>query len=271
VLEGDGLADGISVSDGEVSVNLLPLVGRGLALLQSWGLLADVEVPTLSAEGDPDEQRAALSAALGRELPAGFGQLVVYEGEAVANAQESVQSAQQLLAAAKRALWLIAVLVVVLTAATILLAPRRWRAVLVLSVGTAAALVVLRVATRQAVDDAGDLAARPGGKAAIESILGGASQSLVRAFGVVLLVALVATVIALYALRWRRQDLVLVGAVALGAAVVALAGVSVWSLLIGVAVGIATAIVARRLGSGPEPSSVEVPPPDAPAAATAIG
>ena len=178
-------------------------------------------MPTLTPDGDPAEQNAALSAALGRDIPAGFGQLVVYRGEAVSDAQESVQSAQQLLAAAKRALWLIAILVVVLTAAAILIAPRRWRAVLVLSVGTAAALVVLRGATRQAVDEAQDLAPRPGGKAAIEAILGGASQSLLRVFGIVLLIALVATVVALFALRWRRQDLVLVGAVALGAAVVA--------------------------------------------------
>ncbi len=215
----------------------------------------------MTPDGDPAEQIAALSAALGRDIPAGFGQLVVYRGEAVSDAQESVQSAQQLLAAAKRALWLIAILVVVLTAAAILIAPRRWRAVLVLSVGTAAALVVLRGATRQAVDEAQDLAPRPGGKAAIEAILGGASQSLLRVFGIVLLIALVATVVALFALRWRRQDLVLVGAVALGAAVVALAGVSIWSLLIGVAVGIAAGIVANRLvvelaaalGGGPAP------------------
>ena len=271
VLQGDGLADGITVSDGEVTVNLLPLIARGLAPLQSWGLLSDVQLPTLTPDGDPAEQNAALSTALGRDLPAGFGQLVVYRGAAVSQAQESVQSAQQMLAAAKRALWLIAVLVVVLTAAAILLAPRRWRAVLVLSVGTAAALVVLRAATRQAVEEAPDLASRPGGKAAVEAILGGAAQSLLRVFGVVLLVALVVTLLALFALRWRRQDLVLVGAVALGAAVVALAGVSIWSLLIGLVVGVAAGIVANRLLGRREPPSAEIPAPEAPAAVATVG
>ena len=67
VLEGDGSVDGVNVSGEEVSINLLPLIGRGLTALQSSGLLDDVVVPELSADGEPDEQRAALSAALGPE------------------------------------------------------------------------------------------------------------------------------------------------------------------------------------------------------------
>jgi hypothetical protein len=53
---GDGLVDGVNVSGGEVSINLLPLVGRGLTALQSTGLLDDVVVPELTADGDPAEQ-----------------------------------------------------------------------------------------------------------------------------------------------------------------------------------------------------------------------
>jgi hypothetical protein len=64
VLEGDGLVDGVNVSE-EVSINPLLLIARGLTALQSTGLLEDVVVPELSSDGEPDEQRAALSAALG--------------------------------------------------------------------------------------------------------------------------------------------------------------------------------------------------------------
>ena len=61
LLEGDGLVDGITVVDGEVSVNLLPLIGRGLTQLQGLGLFSDLEVPEMTADGNPDDQIAALS------------------------------------------------------------------------------------------------------------------------------------------------------------------------------------------------------------------
>ncbi len=78
VLQGDGLSGAISSVDGEVTVNLLPLIGRGLTRLQELGLFDDLEIPDLSAEGDPDEQIADLEQATGRDLPDDFGQLVVY-------------------------------------------------------------------------------------------------------------------------------------------------------------------------------------------------
>ena len=37
--EGDGIADGMNVADGQVTLNLLPLVAEGLTALQSIGLL----------------------------------------------------------------------------------------------------------------------------------------------------------------------------------------------------------------------------------------
>ena len=40
LLRGDGLRDGISVDEGTISVNVLPLVGRGLQQLQALGLRA---------------------------------------------------------------------------------------------------------------------------------------------------------------------------------------------------------------------------------------
>ena len=38
LLSGDGLVDGITVEDGAVTVNLLPLVSRALTFVQSLGL-----------------------------------------------------------------------------------------------------------------------------------------------------------------------------------------------------------------------------------------
>ena len=39
LLRGDGLVDGINVVDGQVTLNTLPLIGRGLEAIQSVGLL----------------------------------------------------------------------------------------------------------------------------------------------------------------------------------------------------------------------------------------
>ena len=53
--QGDGLVDGITVVDGAVTVNMLPLDrSRPRARLQGLGLFSDVECPTLTADGDPD-------------------------------------------------------------------------------------------------------------------------------------------------------------------------------------------------------------------------
>lgn len=251
LLRGDGLRDGVTVEDGRVTLNLLPLIARGLQALQSIGLLDDVEVPTLTRDGDPTAQRAQLSGALARDLPPTFGELVVYEGVAVADAAQSVQTARRLLALAERGLWLLAGATVVLVAATLVAAVHRWRAALLLGAGTAAAMVVLRAAVRQVAADAPDLVVRPGARAATTAILDGASASLLRVLGVVLLLALVTVTVGLVRGRWNRTDVVLVAAVATGGAVLAVVGPGLVSLVVGVAAGIAVPPLARRLAPPP--------------------
>jgi hypothetical protein len=117
LLEGDGLGDGISVSDGVVTLNLVPLV-RGLGRVQELGLLGDVDLPEATAAGDPDQQIADLEQALGRDLPDDFAQLVVYRSDSLAAAQASLESAEDTFALVKRALWLLLALTVVFVAAT---------------------------------------------------------------------------------------------------------------------------------------------------------
>jgi hypothetical protein len=113
VLDGDGLFDGVSVSDGKVTLNMLPIVALGFAQIQKLGLLTDVTLPDLSAAGDPTQQIGALEATFGRDLPDGFGQLTVFEGDAVAEASQVVQQAQQVVVLVKRAIVVILVVTVV--------------------------------------------------------------------------------------------------------------------------------------------------------------
>ena len=247
LLEGDGLADGIDVTDGVVTLNTLPLIGRAFEQVQQLGVLTNVELPELTAEGDPTEQIAALEEATGRDLPDDFGQLVVYRSERLADAQATLANAQRLFALVQRAIAVLVVLSIVLVAATILVARRRWRATFLLALGGAAAMVIVRSAARQVVEDAPELAARPGGQAAIESIVSGASTGLLRLAGILLIVAVTAAVVAMFRRGWRRDDLVLAAGVVLFAAVVAIADVSIASLAVGILAGVAVVIAGRRM------------------------
>ncbi len=259
LLEGDGLVDGISVVNGAVTLNLVPLISRGLVRLQGFGLLSDVDVPEATAEGDPDQQIADLSAALGRPLPDDFGQLVVYRSDRLADAQTSLQEAQRTLVLVKRAFWVLLLATAVFLALTMVLARDRWRAALFLGLGAVAAMVIARTIVRRVRDDAPELVVRPGAKAALTSILDDAASGLLRAFGVVLGLAIVLAVIAFLHRRRRRDDLTLMVAVAAGAVTVALLGFSVWTLLAGIVVGAAVIFGARWLWP------VATPTPPAPA------
>jgi hypothetical protein len=248
LLQGDGIGHGINIANGQVTLNTLPLMTGALSALQSaTGLFSDKQIPQFQPDGDPQQQIDELSTAVGRDLPKDFGQIVVYQSDTVSNAQESVQTAQRLFVVAKRAVWLLLILSVVLIAATILVAPRRLRAVLVLALGTLAAMVLLRSSLRTVVDQAPSLASGPGAKAAISSIVGGAARSLQRLAGVVLLIAVVAAVVTVFVRRWSRGDLILSAAVVLGAITTAAVGVGSWGIIAGVLVGIATPFVARWL------------------------
>ena len=70
LLEGDGLSDGVTIKDGVVTLNLLPLIDVGARRgAGDIGLLSDVTLPDLEAGGDPQQQIAELSAAINRPLP----------------------------------------------------------------------------------------------------------------------------------------------------------------------------------------------------------
>jgi hypothetical protein len=257
LLEGDGLVDGITVVDGAVTLNLLPLIDRGLTRLQSFGLLSDVQLPELSADGNPTEQIAELEAALNRDLPDDFGQLVVYESDRLSDAQASVENAQRTLVLVKRALWVLLIATAALIALTIIIARNRWRAVLLLGLGTVTAIVIARTGVRRVRDDAPELVKRPGARAALGAVLDGAASGLLRTFGLVLLAGAVVALIALFRRDRQRGDLLLIAAVVAGVVVVGLLGLSIWSLLLGIVVGVAVPIVVRQLW--PESS----PPPAA--------
>ena len=251
LLEGDGLFDAATVDNGEVSLNLLPLLDRGLARLQELGLLTEIDLPPLAADGDPAEQIVELETALGRDLPDDFGQLVVYRGDTLARAEASLESAQNAMALAKRAMWVLVVVTLLLLVATVVLARARWRAVLLLSLGSIAVAVLARAATERVVDEAPDVVVPPGAKAAVRSIVGDLGASLLRTLGLVLLIAAVAATVATLKRRWQRGDVIIVASVLVGAIVIGLVGLTIVALLLAVAAAIGMTFLLRHVWSAP--------------------
>ena len=158
VLEGDGLRDGVTVEGEDIKVNLLPLLSRGLERLQDRGILTSVDLPELTADGDPEEQIAELEDALDRDLPDDFGQLVVYSSDNVAESQAAVARAQDAFALFRRSIIALVVLTVVSLGVSAALATNRRRAAIALLLSVVAALLVGRVLVRTVVEEAPNLA-----------------------------------------------------------------------------------------------------------------
>jgi len=195
VMEGDGLADGVTVADGEVTVNFLPLVADGLQQLQQFGLLDDATIPELNRQGDPTEQIAQLEAGLGRDLPDDFGQVVVYRSDSLAAKGETVQRAQQALVVIKRAFVLILIVTAVAIVGTLLVARNRFRAALGLLLGTAATFVVVRALANKVLDDLPGVARTPAGQAALAAATSSLADSLVKSLGVLAILCFVGAIV----------------------------------------------------------------------------
>ena len=171
----------------------------------------------------------------------------MYQSDQIAEAQSSLQRAQEAAAFARRAFWVLIALTVVLLVAAVVVAVNRWRAALFLGLGVVAAMVLHRALIDRVVDAAPDVADRPGARAAIASIVGGAATSLRRLAAIVLILGAAVAVIALSPPSMGPPDLLLGAGVVAGAVVVGVLGFSIWSLLFGIVIGVAVVVVTPRV------------------------
>ncbi len=191
VLRGDNSV--VQTSDGQVVVNLFPLLDRVLTKFNELNIViagTALQAPTLTNPEDPEASRAELSAALGRELKPTFGVIAVADSAKLETAQRYVT----LFDALVLVLFVVTGLLALLTLA---LARRRIRMVALLGLGGLAALLVARLIISSAADGLATavVGAGPG------AIIGGQAvqeiADLYREFArIVLLVGLVAAVAA---------------------------------------------------------------------------
>jgi len=146
VLRGD--SNLAQVEDGQIVVNLFPVIDRVFAKVNTLDLVIAgnaIALPDISNPDDPTASRAELSAALGRELKPTFGVIAIAPSAKLEAAQRYVT----LFDALTIALWVITIL---LGALTLALARRRIRMVALLGIGGLAALLVARLVIASAAD-----------------------------------------------------------------------------------------------------------------------
>ncbi len=172
-------------SDGELSISVLPVVIVGLERLQETGILPDdLELPDPSDVGEGEVIREFIADRLGIDLPPDFGEVPLVR-------MSRLESVRQLV----RSFDLITVIgvavAVVLTALTVWLARDRRRAVMLLGLGTAAAVLVVQVITL-ILSQAVETSLADDGTPILAAIVGALISNLALALTVVLILGVIA-------------------------------------------------------------------------------
>jgi hypothetical protein len=207
VIRGDALPDVINVNDDQVTLNMLPLYGQAITAIQDrFGILSGVELPELEPDGDPAEQISELEEAFGRDLPDDFGQITIYEGEAVANAGATVELARDAVATANQFLWVLLAVTVLLYAAVILIARNKKRALLWLGLASAAALLLSRVIISNILEQIPQAVAATGARATVNTAIRELVSGLRFSTGVLIVVSLGVAGVSWWLLRKERRE-----------------------------------------------------------------
>jgi hypothetical protein len=190
VLRGEG--DTVSVVDGKVLLNLLPLVNLALASIErvSSDLVGDaVTLPTIEPRELASTAIPKLEQALGIDLPDNYGQIPVYDS----NDLEALQRALYL---TERILILLLILIPILVAAALWVSTRRRRTLIQLAVGLAIGLVVVRrvaIIARDGMFDRVNTQRHPAVRVLADTLM----DSLFRYTGILLAIVLLTLLIAL--------------------------------------------------------------------------
>jgi hypothetical protein len=153
----------ITIDQGVLYLNVLPLVGQVVTELQNEGFIpASVTLPDFSGT-DPGPIQQKLSETFGITIPPTFGQIPLVESAALTKAQTAVKLLDVLVIV----LWL---LVIGLMALAIWATSRRRRMVLMLALGSIVALLLFRVILRGVENWLVSNVADPGSAATVQAL-----------------------------------------------------------------------------------------------------
>ena len=157
----------LTTTDGVVTLNLLPLISRVLSTVDQRipnFLGGPRGIPEITPGTDPATARAELSAALGRDLRDGFGEVVLFRSEQLAAAQKAV-------AFFDRLVWILWAVTAVLTVAAVALSYRRWRTLAQLGIAAALAAATAGALTRAVQNRVSELILDPDKRAATAAVI----------------------------------------------------------------------------------------------------
>src|SRR5205085_5544292 len=123
----------VSVQNGTVTLNLIPVVNNALKEVQARAselLGRSVTLPTITAGMVPAEARAKLEQALGITLPPNFAQIVIFRSSSLEAAQTAVRIFD-------RSVWALAILSLIFILLALVLSDRKRRTVLQLATAIA--------------------------------------------------------------------------------------------------------------------------------------
>ncbi|HJS26114.1 MAG TPA: hypothetical protein VJ913_03195 [Actinomycetota bacterium] len=194
ILRGD--TEQVSVVEGKVLLNLVPLINLALVQIQgvATDLVGDVTLPTIEAGSAPGPAVAALEQALGIELPETYGTIEVYDSQ-------DLEALQQALFTFQRLFVLLLILIPVLIAVTLLVSTRRRRTLIQLAVGGAVGLVLVRrlaILGRDSLFERVDTEDFPSVRVLTDELM----SSLFRYTGILLAIVLITLLIALVTGRY---------------------------------------------------------------------
>ena len=189
-LEGGG--ETVQVANGQVVLNVLPLVNQALATMSE--VVTDivghsVTLPPISGDEIPSEAVTKLETALGVDLPERFGTIVVYDADELEAVQRGVELASRLIV-------LVVLLFLLFAALAIAISPRKRRTLVQLAT---ALLVVLVIERRFAIAEGDSIVtkAKPENQAAARAVVDQVIGALLRYTGWLLVFALLILLIAL--------------------------------------------------------------------------
>jgi hypothetical protein len=165
VLEGDSKA--LQTSNGQVVLNLVPLVNEALKSVEAEasGLVGkNVTLPAITSTSIPAADCQKIAAAIGHPLPPTCGQITLFPASSLTGAQHAYR-------AFNRIVLLLLIVTPLVFIAALWASPRRRRTLLQLTVGGMLALIVVRRAVYWLESDL-TAAAKPANRAALSVIVG---------------------------------------------------------------------------------------------------
>jgi hypothetical protein len=177
--------------NGQVTLNLIPVITAVLQKIEdvAQGLLGDkIALPQITGTEQVSQAIDALSSALGKPLPADFGQIVIFQSDELASAQSAVKLFDRLTYA-------LILLSLLLIAVTVVLSVNRRRTAVQLAIGTIVGVLIARLIIKKISNEV-VASITSSNKGAVKAVLDDAFGSLRGftrwLFAVALIVAIVA-------------------------------------------------------------------------------